>query len=157
MTIYNTTILVAGVQLLVLLDDQTMTSSGSGIYVITAGTNRSFSEQVYGYLRYSNNYAANVATAQPYILQSIINNSLIGTFTDGGCALQLTDITNTHSAYLSVTWYVNYMTDIACLQTKAIFSELRQKEYTAQIADLQTKLADLEKRTNYVENNRAWW
>ncbi len=157
MAIYNTTILVAGIQLLVLLDDQTVTESRNGVYIMTARTNRSFSEQVYGYLYYSNNYVTNVVDTQPYIIQSIINNSLVGTFSDGGCTLQLADITNTHLTYLSTAQNREFLSTLACLQTKAVFSELKQKEYTTQIADLQTKLADLEKRTNYVENNRAWW
>ena len=174
MVLYNTTILVAGIQFLVLLNDGVQTGSGSKTYTLSAVNDTVTIPQYYG-LSYGNTnyYGALVydnrrdtpddITSKPYILQAIINNSLVGNFAKDMCGeYSHLILTGTNTAHTLRLRYVamngaGWADHISCLYMRSLIAELKQLEYTTHIANLQSKIDELEKRTNYVENNRAWW
>ena len=171
MVLYNTTILVAGIQFLVLLNDGVRI--GSKTYTLSAVNDTVTIPQYYG-LPYGNTnyYGALVYddrditfndASKPYILQAIVNNSLVGNFAKGICdGYSNLVLANPNTGHIITLPYVvmngaGWNGPMSCLFIRSIIAELKQLEYTAHITNLQNKIDELEKRTNYVENNRAWW
>jgi len=149
MPIYNTTLLVAGVQLLIILTPHepgyalsSITATGSGLSYQSGWDTRGGSTQ---------------EDALQNMIQAVSNNLLTGAFIgNDGCSLDVWSINNRNVAVtMSATICYNpNMYPVCCVSNKMAF---RFIELNNQIIDLTNKLADLEKRTNYVENNRAWW
>ncbi len=131
MTIYNPTILVAGVQLLVMLTTEPTSISAQGM----------------GMSYYSEWY-------NPNIIPSIVNNTLTGKFLLDVCILHVFDINDINLEATLNSKRLNTYSNTDWVANKLAFDVVL---LTTQINDLTNKIADLEKRTNYVENNRAWW
>ncbi len=131
MTIYNPTILVAGVQLLVMLTTEPASISAQGM----------------GMSYYSEWY-------NPNIIPSIVNNTLTGKFLLDVCILHVFDINDINCEATLNSKRLNTYSNTDWVANKLAFDVVL---LTTQINDLTNKIADLEKRTNYVENNRAWW
>ena len=160
MVLYNTTILVAGIQFLVLLNDGVRI--GSKTYTLSA-VNDTIKVLQYGSLVYDDRDITFDDASKPYILQAILNNSLVGNFAKGICdGYSNLILANPNTGHTITLPYVvmngaGWNGPMSCLFIRSIIAELKQLEYTTHIANLQNKIDELEKRTNYVENNRAWW
>ena len=160
MVLYNTTILVAGIQFLVLLDDGVRI--GSKTYTLSA-INDTIKVLQYGALVYDDRDITFDDASKPYILQAIVNNSLVGSFAKGICdGYSNLVLANPNTGHMIMLPYVvmngaGWNGPMSCLFIRSIIADLKQLEYTVHIANLQNKIDELEKRTNYVENNRAWW
>jgi hypothetical protein len=142
MAYINTTIIVSGIQMLLLIGNS---------------QNEYFRAEnaTYG-LSYSTDYSQWLYNA---LMQQISNETLTGVFLNKGCwfRLNIYQMGVWPSDIYCGVWRGGWCDAVSCAESKVIFTEIRQTVLTAKIVELSDKLDIIDRKVGYLAGNRAWW